>query len=606
MFIRLAPRLEELRISIRQRTGDSSYINVQKPPQVLITTPESFDVLLSREPRMFITVQAVVLDEIHLLDNSSRGDQLRILLNRLRILRWTAYERKDAKNESFQTVLLSATVSSPKEVADRYCQNAQIIEVPGKREIEAELTLMKDETDVLAAISTFRTRQIRKALVFCNSRAECERHADFLRTYFAKEQFNLFGENIFVHHSSLDKEVRRMTEERFSSAQVGICFATSTVELGIDIGDIDLVILIAPPSDLGSFLQRIGRGSRRTNKTMFWGFYRNEKERLLFQTLLELSTKASQTEKNYAFRPSVIIQQILSYLQQRKNGAFTAKDFKVLLEKPTGGYLLNQDEQDYLLSHLVAEQILIQTPRNEYTSGDKANNIYEKFQQYSNIESGGRGVKVIDELTGKVLGKIEDKDLQGKETFTFGGQKLNVVRNEINKLIVTNNPEKSVNKHLKFLSSRAPLPFDLARKIAIHVGIKETEFLLFQTNGKWILIHALGTVYGRMLAQLLTSQNVWKAKADDLCLIGDSYPSKITFEFESRDIRNKLQSTLKGYEKLLNLGKFQKQLPENLRQKTVELSFDITDFCEATKGKKVVEVTSNGNSKNLAAFIPVI
>jgi ATP-dependent helicase Lhr and Lhr-like helicase len=602
LYNRLSPRLEQLRITIRQRTGDASYLNVHKPPQILITTPESFDVLLSREPKMFISVQAVVLDEIHLLDNSSRGDQLRLLLNRLRALRQSAFLNKDADTNGFQTVLLSATVSRPQEVADRYCQDAKVIEVAGKREIEYELIPLKNEPDLITAISKFKTRQINKTLVFCNSRSECEQYAESLRSFFEESKFNPFGENIFVHHSSLDKKVRQSTEERFGSAQHGICFATSTLELGIDIGDIDLVILVAPPSDLGSFLQRIGRGNRRTSKTVFWGFYRTERERFVFETLIKESENVFQNEQNYAFRPSVIVQQILSYLQQRRTGSFITKDFESLLKTSAGGVLLNKNERGQLLEHLVSERILKLTPRGEYTAGEKANDIYEKFQQYSNIESSGRGIRVVDELTGKLLGEIEERDLQNKQTFSFGGQKLNVVRSVTNEVIVSRTQDKTSNRRIRFLSTRAPLSFDLAQKMALRAGIKEKEFMLFQSHDKWILIHSLGTVYAQMLSQLLSDQKAWKSKATDLCLISECSPPKLIFDFEPEVVKVKLRRNIKSYEKLLRLGKFQPQLPEVLRHKAVEAAFNIEQFIELIKGTKIVEILMDDKNKHLALF----
>jgi ATP-dependent Lhr-like helicase len=602
LYNRLAPRLEQLRITIRQRTGDASYLNVRKPPQVLITTPESFDVLLSREPRMFLSVRAVVLDEIHLVDNSSRGDQLRLLLNRLRALRQSAFLNKESDTNSFQTVLLSATVSRPQKVADRYCPDAEIIEVAGKREIEHELLSLKNNRDLLNAISTFKARGINKTLVFCNSRSECEQYAESLRSFYEESRFNPFGENIFVHHSSLDKKVRQSTEERFGIARHGICFATSTLELGIDIGDIDLVILVAPPSDLGSFLQRIGRGNRRTSKTVFWGFYRTERERFVFETLIKESANIFQNEQTYSFRSSVIVQQILSYLQQRRTGSFGAKDLESLIKTSAGEALLSKNEREQLLRHLVSERILKLTPGGEYTAGEQSGEIYEKFQQYSNIESGGRGLRVVDELTGKLLGEIEERDLQNKQTFTFGGQKLNVVRSVMNEIVVSKTQDKTSGRRIRFLSTRAPLSFELAQKMALRAGIKEKEFRIFQVDDEWILIHALGTIYGRMLAQLLFDEKAWKSKAADLCLTSECRPPKMFFDFEPEVVKAKLRRNIKSYEKLLRLGKFQSRLPEELRRKAVESAFNIEQFIEVIKGTKIVEIIMDDDNKQLALF----
>ena len=138
--------------------------------------------------------------------------------------------------------------------------------------------------------------------------------------------------------------------------------------------------------------------------------------------------------------------------------------------------------------------------------------------------------------------------------------------------------------------------------MALRARIKEKEFWLFQVNDKWILIHALGTIYGRMLAQLLSEQKAWKAKAEDLCLTAECRPPKIVFDFELKIIKEKLRRNIKSYEKLLRLGKFQSQLPEELRHKAVEEAFNIEQFMETLKGSKIVEIIIDDNNNQFAIF----
>ena len=95
---RLSRPLEQLAVRMQVKTGDEPRINSARPPQLLITTPESFDSLLAGHARIAKDVRAVILDEIHLLDNTARGDQLRVLLNRLRRIRRYALERGDRKS----------------------------------------------------------------------------------------------------------------------------------------------------------------------------------------------------------------------------------------------------------------------------------------------------------------------------------------------------------------------------------------------------------------------------------------------------------------------------------------------------------------------------
>ena len=130
---RLNQPLEQLAIAMQIKTGDEPALKSNRPPQLLLTTPESLDSLLANRPRMLKDVSAVVLDEIHLLDNTARGDQLRVLLNRLRRLRRFAFSRGDSANDEVQFCALSATVQDPLAVAARYFSAPVVIQTTGQR-----------------------------------------------------------------------------------------------------------------------------------------------------------------------------------------------------------------------------------------------------------------------------------------------------------------------------------------------------------------------------------------------------------------------------------------------------------------------------------------
>src|SRR5208337_1577333 len=98
-----------------------------------------------------------------------------------------------------------------------------------------------------------------KVLFFVNSRRTADRIGDLIRQ-------SAFSDTVYVHHSSLSQDLRVRTEEEFAKYPRAVCVATSTLELGIDIGDIDLIVLFGAPSGWESFLQRIGRGNRRNDQ----------------------------------------------------------------------------------------------------------------------------------------------------------------------------------------------------------------------------------------------------------------------------------------------------------------------------------------------------
>ncbi|MCA9930508.1 MAG: DEAD/DEAH box helicase, partial [Anaerolineales bacterium] len=276
LYERLLPMLADTDITLRMKTGDTGPVDAVNPPAILVTTPESTDALLARSPRLFIHLQAVVLDEVHLFDNTPRGDHIRCLLPRIERIR--QYAQPDAP--VMQRVALSATISDPEGVAQRYLQKGVIVQVAGKRQVEAEIRPLYDLHELTTVLAE---RARRKTLLFCNSREEVEKTAVFLRQHLP------FHAEIFVHYSSLDAQIRRDVEERFAAASVAVCVSTSTLELGVDIGSVDDVALLGVPPDLTAFLQRMGRGGRRSSKTSVLCLPKSPNEWARFEALLRLA-----------------------------------------------------------------------------------------------------------------------------------------------------------------------------------------------------------------------------------------------------------------------------------------------------------------------------
>jgi ATP-dependent Lhr-like helicase len=608
LFRRLEPRLAELGVPVRPRTGDSPHLDTADPPSVLVTTPESFDGLLSRTPRLFINTKAVVLDEIHLLDGSARGDQVRLLLRRLRSLKAAAVDKGETDTARLQTIALSATVSDPDGVASRYCVNPVVIKADGKRSIDAAFIPMRSAMDLRDAITTFQKRGIRKALAFCASRAECEELAAAVRREPKVGRGlvgNPFGDNVFVHHASLDRKVRIDAEHRFAQGQVGICFATSTLELGIDIGDIDAVILIGPPYSIGSFLQRIGRGNRRTNKTTLVGFYRSRKEFHLLNLLLRAAEDGEQDEIFYSFRPSVIVQQLLSYLKQRPSGTLDSGSLRVLLDDPqTGAALLDARAEKVLLDHLVSEDLLAELRRRgELTQGKLARAIFERHLENSNIASAAGGVMVVDDLTGRVIGEIEEKDIRQRDVFALGANILDVARVEGHIVSVNIDNKKQASRNLKFRSNVRSLPYHLARMLGDLVGIAEDEMPAFELSGRWHLVHAIGEPFSRMLGYFLSQEFGWKSRSKGGALESKHRPPEAVIKAEERQIRDLVRRDFKRFERGLQMGSFQSYLPSSMREQSVESLFNPTRFCEAVNGRRIVLVEDQARIARLCEIL---
>ena len=226
---RLTAPLERLRVRLAVKTRDRDDFDPRRPASILLTTPESLDALLARRPKALTQVRGVVIDELHVFDGDVRGDQLRVLLARLRQVRTFAMQQGDASDAAVQYVALSATVAAPESAAARYFPDARVVVVPGGRSQQISLRAMAAESAeaLLALLKEFQAFGWRKALVFCNTRAEVELYATAVR-----RMGSPFGQQVYVHYSNLDRLRRREIEEQFAQADAAICFASSTLELG--------------------------------------------------------------------------------------------------------------------------------------------------------------------------------------------------------------------------------------------------------------------------------------------------------------------------------------------------------------------------------------
>ncbi|NPA86112.1 MAG: DEAD/DEAH box helicase [bacterium] len=249
---------EQLGIKIAVRHGDTPVkergVQVRKPPDMLIITPETLQAILpgKRLRELLKHVKIVVIDELHELLDSKRGVQLTLGLERLVLLAG-----------EFQRIALSATIGNPElaakfifgerehSIIQAYLDKQYKIKIvyPGK---PGELA-----TDVLARLEYIikLIQKYRKVLIFCNTRTTAEVLAHRLSLLCEKE--------VAVHHSSLSKYVRLLAEEQFRKGQLQVVVATSSLELGIDIGDIELVIQYKSPKQVTRLLQRVGRAGHR-------------------------------------------------------------------------------------------------------------------------------------------------------------------------------------------------------------------------------------------------------------------------------------------------------------------------------------------------------
>ncbi|QYZ71308.1 ligase-associated DNA damage response DEXH box helicase [Neotabrizicola shimadae] len=251
-----------LKIRIEDRTGDTSTHTRRRqradPPHILLTTPESLALMLSYEdaPRLFGGLRRAVVDELHALAESKRGDQLMLGISRLKALA-----------PGLRVVGLSATVEDPPALA-RYLAPAGcgvLVADPGP---DPDITMLDtDEAPPWAggggryAIPAIleEIRRHRTTLIFHNTRAQAEL---FFRDLWLANEDNL---PVAIHHGSLAREQRQKVEAAMAEGALRAVVCTGTLDLGIDWGDVDLVIQVGAPKNVKRLVQRIGRANHRYN-----------------------------------------------------------------------------------------------------------------------------------------------------------------------------------------------------------------------------------------------------------------------------------------------------------------------------------------------------
>jgi len=248
-------------LDIKIRHGDTTPTNRKKisnsPPDVLITTPETLVILLSQGKYLsaLSELEWVVIDELHELLPSERGSQLSISLERLQF----------NSNKEIHRVGLSATVGNVSEAGKFLVGNnrkCEIIHDKSVRKYDVDVKFVDGGINEVAdgIIDHIKEMQIHSpVLLFANSRGESETLASVL-----KERTNM---RIDLHHGSLSRQIREETETILRDGTSGIVVCTSSLELGLDIGSIDLVIHYGSPRQVSKFMQRIGRSKHNRDSS---------------------------------------------------------------------------------------------------------------------------------------------------------------------------------------------------------------------------------------------------------------------------------------------------------------------------------------------------
>ena len=401
-------------------------------PDILLTTPESIEAMLISvrvdRPAWFGNLRAVIVDELHAFAADDRGWHMRSVLHRL----------DQYLERPLQRIGLSATVSNPTELLAWFAPSGNRT-VVGSASVSTEADVTIDHVASLENAATVISRLHRgeKRLVFCDSRSSAEQLSSMLR---AKEM------RTFVSHASLSVSERRQAEAAFTEEKDCVIVATSTLELGIDVGDLDRVIQIDSPSSVSSFLQRMGRTGRRAGALRNCLFLTTNDD--AFMLALGVTKKWSEAWVEAAVPPAepwpILAQQALVLVLER--GEVPTLEVVQLLH---GSFPeLATDDITALVEHLVEKQFLDRS-EGVVRVGPETERVYARGHYRDLLASFSGSMLLTGRHGSSEVGYIDPTVLTGEQDnrlLLLAGRSWRVTEVEWSKRIVWLEPAREGGK----------------------------------------------------------------------------------------------------------------------------------------------------------------
>jgi ATP-dependent Lhr-like helicase len=391
---------------------------IDEPPDVLAITPESLEAMLlsTRTParRFLAHVRAVVIDEVHAFAGDDRGAHLVALLERV---------TRIAEND-IQRIGLSATVGDPEVIVEWLSGSSlrpQRVVDPGGPRKPPELALDFVGTLDNAALLIDRLYPGTRRLVFVDSRRRVEELG-----YLLSQR----GVDVYLSHSSLALSQRTAAEKAFEEGTNCVIVATSALELGIDVGDLDHVIQIDAPSSVSSFLQRMGRTGRRAGSKANCTFLATDDDALLRAAAIIDLFRMGYIEPAApsAWAPHVLAHQAIALAMQEQGSATHA--WWTWLEGCAAFRKITAPERESIVRHMVDNDILVEADAR-LALGARGEKLYgaKNFLELYAVFSTPRALRVMHGQS--EVGVIDASFLQAKEqnfpSFVLAGRPWRIV-----------------------------------------------------------------------------------------------------------------------------------------------------------------------------------
>lgn len=472
---------KKINIRVAVRTGDTPTSKrasmLKKPPHILITTPESIAILLNapRFKEHLKEAKWLIVDEIHALAENKRGVHLSLSMERLQRL-----------NPELCRIGLSATIAPIKEIAkflvglknEKEFRDCKIVDVQFAKGLDiVVLSPIRDMINVTQEEIQERLytkldeliQQHKTTLVFTNTRSATERVVNHLKDRFPGRYEGIIG----AHHSSVSREKRLSIEERLKKGKLKAVVCSTSLELGIDIGYIDLVVLLGSPKSISRALQRIGRSGHRLHDTIKGRILVLDRDDLVECTILTKCAKEKKLDRIH------IPTNCLDVLAQHIYGIAIAERIheRELFQLVRRSYCykdLPKKDFNEVLSYLAGEYSSLET-RHVYgkiwydreTGYIGRRGKFARVIYMTNIGTIPDEAKVKVKIGKETIGYLDEaflERLRKGDVFTLGGEKYMFLYSR-GMTIQVKPAEKIPPTIPNWVSEMLPLSFDLACEI---------------------------------------------------------------------------------------------------------------------------------------------
>ncbi|MDR2760385.1 MAG: DEAD/DEAH box helicase, partial [Rickettsiales bacterium] len=457
-FLRIEKLCEELRFPVVKWHGDASRKDkidlLENPDGILLITPESIESLFINKYRqlknLFQNLEYAVIDEIHSFISGARGNHLFSLLNRLEKI----IGKKVVK------IGLSATINGA-EVIQKWLnyENPDGVKVIKSNEAAGLRGEVKGYVkESLICEDLFKIIRNEKNLIFANSKSKLEEYCVRAREFSKREKIlNRF----YIHHGSLSKEIRETIEIKLKNeTNIGV-FCTNTLELGIDIGDIDKIVFLDAPNSVSSFTQRIGRSGRkaadRNFKMLIWEEENSNKLPINDKLRLNIVKSIAMTELlarekwseplEMRLNYSTITHQILSLLGS--TGNIDIGDIYRIIIIEAYKNLITKKKFLKIIKSLRDKEIIYQTQNGSIALAEEGENIVHNHKFYPAFATKDEYEIIFNDSPIGFM-DIEDMNIDVGENIIISGSqwKITAIKREMKKILV----KKSTGGRAVFIS----------------------------------------------------------------------------------------------------------------------------------------------------------